>query len=267
MGKFKYTSGWEDREIRCRLKVAKSYSHYQAKLVVPNSLQMDISKSFQNDVFLKTIKRYDSKKGEKKYFNGIDTHTVNDAVRRVLNNKFINNNQYGFYCEEVYFEDGAVRWGKKKKGFDFGFLDVKNNLIKFRNKCFGRIHFHDGNKQWDNFIKKLDGYQDIAEEIRLSEKEGVDIIHDDSKFQLIAGEIQFGNWALGEKDMVRILKTFASNESNVDAVIYITDTGSLEDYLSDGIVTFNKFQNNIKEYGNILNLPILLIGLDVEILE
>ena len=52
-----------------------------------------------------------------------------------------------------------------------------------------------------------------------------------------------------------------------NAVIYITDTGSLEDYLSDGIVTFNKFQNNIKEYGNILNLPILLIGLDVEILE
>ena len=72
-----------------------------------------------------------------------------------LNKKFQTSKEYGFYCEEVYFEDGAVRWGKMKKGFDFGFLDVKNNLIKFRNKCFGRIHFHEGRKQWDNFVSEV----------------------------------------------------------------------------------------------------------------
>ena len=132
MGKIRYTDGWEGRDAQFNLKVGEEYFHYQAKRVLPEELRNKFLSALNNEVTLTTTKR----KVKSINYNGINADSLNKSVRYSLNQKFNNNYNYGIYVEELYFEDGIVRWGKKKKGFDFGFLDVENTLIKFRNKCF-----------------------------------------------------------------------------------------------------------------------------------
>ena len=80
---------------------------------------------------------------------------------------------------------------------------------------------------------------------------------------LILGEIQFGNWALAYRDFFKVLK--ANVQTSVDCLIYICPTGQLESMLSDGIVTFDKTKKIIKEFEKVINIPIWLIGIDLNV--
>ncbi len=62
--------------------------------------------------------------------------------------------------------------------------------------------------------------------------------------------------------MFKVLHLEESME--VDLLIYITATGNLEEYLSSGIVTFDKKKQTLEQYGSVVKVPIWLIGIDMK---
>ena len=64
------------------------------------------------------------------------------------------------------------------------------------------------------------------------------------------------------KDMFRLIR--AKNSPGVGLYIYITDTGELKGKLSDQIVNFKKARDEFLEFIDVIETPILLIGLDIE---
>ena len=89
-----------------------------------------------------------------------------------------------------------------------------------------------------------------------------DMIYNGEYESTIVGEIQFGNWAMIYKDMFRLIR--AKSSPGVSLYIYITDTGELKEKLSDQIVNFKKARDEFLEFIDVIETPILLIGLDIE---
>lgn len=77
------------------------------------------------------------------------------------------------------------------------------------------------------------------------------------------GEIQFGNWALAYRDLLKTLK--ANVQTSVDCLIYIVPAGNLEGLLSDGIVTYNKMKVILDDFAEVVNVPVWLLGLDIKV--
>ncbi|EJS63089.1 hypothetical protein ICU_04695 [Bacillus cereus BAG2X1-1] len=61
--------------------------------------------------------------------------------------------------------------------------------------------------------------------------------------------------------MIKVI--YLEESVEVDFLIYITATDNLEKYLSEGIVTFEKMKKTLEQYGNIMKIPVWLIGIDV----
>ena len=78
----------------------------------------------------------------------------------------------------------------------------------------------------------------------------------------IVGEIQFGNWALAEHDLLRLMGSAVDGE--IDYYIYITATGELEKKLSKGIVTFSKAVDLFKNNKRLFRTPVWVIGIDID---
>ena len=78
----------------------------------------------------------------------------------------------------------------------------------------------------------------------------------------VVGEIQFGNWALLEHDIQRLINATEQGIS-IDYYIYITATGNLAEKLSDGIVNYEKTSEFLEKNGKLLKVPMWLIGLDI----
>ena len=74
--------------------------------------------------------------------------------------------------------------------------------------------------------------------------------------------IQFGNWALLEHDIQRLINATEQGIS-IDYYIYITATGNLAEKLSDGIVNYEKTSEFLEKNGKLLKVPMWLIGLDI----
>ncbi|OYD44640.1 hypothetical protein CHU00_15715 [Sphingobacterium cellulitidis] len=170
---------------------------------------------------------------------------------------------------EVLEENGVFYFATGEKnaigGFDFAILNNESNLISLRNLCFGDLQYHDGQNRWDKFIAKNQNIKDLAEEILHREGLGKNItkLKSSKNDPLIVGEIQFGNWALAYRDFFKVLKADVLN--NIDCLIYIVPTGNLEKLLSDGIVTFDKTVKIIESFSKVINVPVWLIGIDVDI--
>ncbi len=54
------------------------------------------------------------------------------------------------------------------------------------------------------------------------------------------------------------------NLADIDLLIYITATGNINEYLSDGIVDFEMVSDILDQYSSILKVPIWLIGIDLK---
>ncbi|QBP92624.1 hypothetical protein E1A90_16570 [Bacillus mycoides] len=76
----------------------------------------------------------------------------------------------------------------------------------------------------------------------------------------ILGEIQFGNWALAHRDILKVIST--QKETDVDLFIYITATGDLSKALSSSTVNFKNMESLLNEFKNVLSMPVWLIGID-----
>lgn len=225
------------------------YNHFHKVLNAPISIEPRIKKAKGGTIESKAIKADD----------------LNKKIRQHLKSS---NENFTIHLE-VLEENGVFYFATGEKnaigGFDFAILNNESNLISLRNLCFGNLQYYDGNARWDKFIAKNMNIKELADDIIKREKLGKNIIKSKNTKNdpLIVGEIQFGNWALAYRDFFKVLKADVLN--NIDCLIYIVPTGNLEKLLSDGIVTYDKTVKIIEDFNKVINVPVWLIGIDVDL--
>ena len=235
------------------------YHHHASSIISSNEhIKPQFLESLTQTIKINVITR--NRKGVN-YF-GIEASEINREIRRILQDS----NEMNLKLE-AYEEDGVFYFSEKQKriaGFDFAIIDDETNLIRLRNRCFGKLQYANKDKRWNDFFVKNPKLNILGEQILTLGKAGEDIeIDQDNGLPLIVGEIQFGNWALAYRDFFKVLKADVYN--TIDCLIYIVPTGNLENMLSDGIVTYDKTEKIIREFEKVLTVPIWLIGIDIEI--
>lgn len=194
---------------------------------------------------------------------GINANDLNVQIRKLLKN---NNTEIDLKLE-VLEENGVFYFATEKNaigGFDFAILNNEINLTSLRNLCFGDLQYANAEERWKKFIDKNPELYEVSQKILQTAPKGINIEKKraDRYDPLIVGEIQFGNWALAYRDFFKVLK--ADVQNNIDCLIYIVPCGRLERYLSEGIVTFDKTLKIINDFSKVINVPVWLIGIDVE---
>lgn len=188
---------------------------------------------------------------------------LNKELRRVLT---LENTAVDLKLE-VSEERGVFYFASEKNsigGFDFAIINHEQNLISLRNLCFGQLRYNDGERRWNRFLDKNPELREFEKKVLELGLAGTDIEYSRqlNDFPLIVGEIQFGNWALAYRDFFKVLK--ANVQNSIDCLVYIVPTGNLESQLSDGIVTFDKTKEILKEFQKVISVPVWLIGLDMK---
>ena len=153
---------------------------------------------------------------------------------------------------------------KAIKGFDFSLYDEMYNLIQIRNYYIGEHGCIDGEHKLEKAYRDFGATSKCWKE-KISEIKGIvgeDYSISSKKSLTLVGELQFGNWALGYYDLLRLIN--ATETVPIDYYIYVAATGKLEKCLSDGIVTYNKMLGIVKENQRIVKVPMWLIGIDID---
>lgn len=245
------------------LVIRKNYFHHHAYEIIQsnNHIKEFFFKTLNKKI--KIIPRAKLSKGGKIQAKGINANDLNIQIRKLLKNT---NSEIELKLE-VLEEHGVFYFSSEKSaigGFDFAILNNEANLISLRNLCFGQLSYSDADRRWENFMKKNPDLKEMGEKILKVANRGtnIQIQKSEKKEPLIVGEIQFGNWALAYRDFFKVLK--ADVQNNIDCLIYIVPCGNLERYLSDGIVTYDKTVKIIEDFSKVINVPVWLIGIDIE---
>lgn len=170
---------------------------------------------------------------------------------------------------ETHVEYGGL-FHSSKEGFDFSLYDEDYNYILIRDYCIGNPGIYNGDAILDSIYKKLRTKSDDSKKMKKKDWKtilssitaipGQNSIAKKPSFTVV-GEIQFGNWALGEHDLLRLINLSVKN--SIDFYIYITPTGNLATKVSDGVVTYDKILQAISENSQLLSIPMWIIGLDI----
>ncbi len=244
-----------------KLIIKKQYYHHHAFEIISSHKNIFdfINTSFNSEISISP--RIKSTKQSKS--KAIKADDLNIQLRKLLKD---NKNEVDIKFEVVE-ENGVFYFASEKSsigGFDFAILNNLENLTALRNLCFGELQYFDAELRWKKFLQKNPELIEISNLILNLDLKGKDIKKSKSKLTepLIVGEIQFGNWALAYRDFFKVLK--ADVQNNIDCLIYIVPCDKLENALSDGIVTFDKTVKIIEEFAKVINVPVWLIGLDIE---
>lgn len=239
------------------LKIRSQYFFNNANIILSHEkyFRQNIMNNLIGNIKIDTKIR--NSKGE--IYKGIDIAKFNKELRKNLS-------QDSKLIFEIYNEDGVFYTSNQKKGFDFGYLDNKYNLIQLWNLCFGKRGLHNGQSHWEKSLKSNRFFERTAEEIDFKTEYFQKGISCDSDKQIltILGELQFGNWGLIYRDLFKLLHADAN--SGVDLFVYVVADGDLLNYASEGIVTFEKTVNILNEFASLVKVPVWVIGLDIEIL-
>ena len=242
-----------------KLFVSKEHYHHHAYEILNthSDLRDDLINCLSSKILIETR----IKKTKNKNSKGIKADILNIELRKLLQNKLENEVKF-----EVNEEKGVFYFSSEKStigGFDFAILNHIKNINSLRNLCFGELHYHEGEKRWNEFLKKNKDLSYIAKELEQKENIGIDIEfkEQDTDTPLIVGEIQFGNWALAYRDFFKVLK--ANVQNSIDCLVYVVPTGGLETMLSDGIVTYDKSVKILNDFAKVVSVPVWVIGIDI----
>lgn len=183
---------------------------------------------------------------------GINADSINDVIRDSLRT-------IEGLCFETNVEHGGFFERNRKSDFDFSFYDRMFNYCGFWN-------FNKNERNLEQIIEStiqdrdIEGWNEFKE--TYNPQPGIEVEYIGNEVCNIIGEIQMGNWAMVYKDIFRLLR--AKNSPGVHLYIYITNTGFLEESLSTSIVTYKKALKEFKEYLDIIGVPILILGVDVD---
>jgi hypothetical protein len=187
---------------------------------------------------------------------GITANSLNTSLK----SSFTNVGGWGFEATVV---DGVIfdadTTATTREGFDLAHYDRVSNLARFWNVCFGRRPVHDGAKYWRRELDRRPSWRETTSDPRFQEGEpGTDLVIEPTA-PTVVGDIQFGNWALAYRDLMRLLD--ADVQLDVDLYVYVTGDAALSGELSAGIVTFAGFNSILSQFANLLKVPIWVIGL------
>ena len=166
---------------------------------------------------------------------------------------------------EVMFEEGVFYDSPQTRGFDFALYDTADMVQRFCEEKYSRRAVFNGDNRWQSELNRVDrsDWKVSATTLGLNPlniSKGIDLNQKKSKPTII-GEVQFGNWGLVYRDILKAIKI--EKMEDIDLLIYITATGDLADYISDGTVNYSKTKGIFEEFKNVLNVPIWLIGIDI----
>lgn len=189
-------------------------------------------------------------------YDGVDAKSLNKALRRCLST--------GHIKGETHVENG-VFFHKTKEGFDFSVYDENYNMSRLYNYYQGAVGILDGDKKIIDLYKKMGckkkEWRGKINAIQSRVAYNSDYIVD-KEILTVAGELQFGNWALIYRDLFRLLD--ADSNPGVDFYIYVAADENLSGLLSANTVSFKQANDVISEYLSIIKTPIWLISLGIE---
>ncbi|QFT87679.1 Restriction endonuclease BglII [Bacillus sp. THAF10] len=247
-----------NRKSTVELYVADEEHYRHSDLFLQNHTEVKDAITFiLNGKITKQILNSEPKKN-KSFKRRVEAKPLNFGIRKRFKNSPLK------FKYEVTFEEGVFYDSLKTAGFDFGHIDNQYNLVNFRNLCFGRRALHNGSELWKTELGKRPLWKQISNKMNLkNEPVGIGIDVDFKKqTPTILGEIQFGNWGLVYRDILKVIQI--ERDEEVDLFIYVTATGVLADAISDGTVNFKKSKDVFEEYKNVLSMPIWLIGIDIK---
>ncbi len=248
-----------------KLKISENYFFDNAELLLP-ALKSSTGTLIEGEIRHWLTQTYDltpknhTDKGVTRI--GYNADELNKALRKKMSTI------PGIHNETCVAWNALI--SKGKEGFDFSVFDEEYNIIKLRNSFVGDPGRFGGEKQLESigkyvisssgtlFKKQRDWKAKLA---MLGGKPGINIDGKKSRYTIV-GEIQFGNWALAEHDLLRLMNS--SLDGEIDYYIYVTATGDLEGKLSKGIVTYSKVVDLFKNNKTLFRTPVWVIGLDID---
>ena len=243
--------------MKIRFKISDETFFNNGKIILSSmpDVEADVRGAFSSPEVVETTTRHNQGIDSL----GVTADSLNIALRRCLKSK-------GFKGEThvehgVFFED-------TKEGFDFMLYDEDYNIANLFNYYQGKVGVLNGN------IRILDVYNRIGltksewqtrlDQIKSDTEPNTDY-HCDKTSLTIAGELQFGNWALLYRDLFRLLK--AVDNPGVDMYIYVAADDNLSNLLSKQTVSYSQAKKVIEEYNSIIKTPIWLIALGMEAID
>ena len=184
------------------------------------------------------------------------------SLNTSLKSAFKTVGRWGF---EATVADGVIRDAEStattREGFDLARYDIASNVGRFWSACNGRRPLVGGDKAWRRELARRPAWAAAASAKSAELAVGLDATIDPTE-PTIFGDVQFGNWALAYRDLMRLLD--ADIQLDVDLYVYITGDETLSSQLSEGIVTFEYFTAVLAQFANLLKVPIWVVGLGLE---
>jgi hypothetical protein len=254
----KSINDWKNRKSG-ELFIAEQLFHRHADLFLNNyySTRNEIEKALIQTINNIEFKISENKKKKGQFFKRLSAKPLKSAIKNNITNiPGIKNDVE--YTEGVFFESLG-----KTQGFDFAIIDDEYNITNFRNHCFGYKAIATGIEEWEKVLEQRPSWKHIANDLFLPslDHNGSDL-YSHKNLPTIIGGIQFGNWGLVHTDMLNAI--YIEQQTEVDLLVYITATGNLEQYLSEGIVNFQDTKQMLEKFNNIIKIPIWLIGIDIK---
>lgn len=236
------------------LEVTHEYLHHYAEAVLMRF--PDIREHVLSGIAgPRTLDCQMRKRGGHQYL-GVGTPSLNRSLKQT----YLDAGQWRF---EASVTDGvisdSVDLGAKVEGFDLARYDERHNLARMWSLCFGRRPLHGGQRKWAQLLRSRPEYEALAEDFEEEGEVGRNL-RIEKVAPTILGEIQFGNWALAYRDLMKLLA--ATVEVEVDLYVYVTAAGTLADMISDNTVNFDNFRSILDTFSAVVTVPTWLVGID-----
>lgn len=196
---------------------------------------------------------------------GITPKTLNEHIRMQLAK--VSGTGGSPWTFEAKVEEGVIfdrtSWVKaKREGFDIARHDLRHNIAKLHEMCFGNRPVKDGKAIWARERSKRDHWQAMMRQF----EEGT-ISAGKKEQSTVLGEIQFGVTTQLDHDLIRLLKARADllrTEDEIDLYVYICPTGVLSAGLSSNTVTADGVNANLRALGSLFPIPTMVVPVDLE---
>lgn len=237
-----------------RLLISREHLHHHATSVLNEhgAIRSSVTRPLSDVIRIETTER---RQRDRRYL-GVTAQSLNAALKQRFQT-------VGGWQFEVTVQDGVILGSSdhetRIEGFDIARFDERANLARLWSVCFGRRPVQDGESLWRRFLYKRPHLQDLAREIEAMSTAGEDLVLDPMR-PTVLGEIQFGNWALAHRDIMKLLA--AAAETEIGLFVYIAADGRLAEMISQGTVSFEKTRDILQEYSSVVTVPTWLVGID-----